>query len=271
MNQVEDFHNEPGTGGIKLRGGRNLTADETGGRSTGVFTGFGGGRFGGGGGGVGGRGTQVIVKANYTKTGSTRGVKASARYYSTRENDRGEALTRDGFAGDHDNLTRAEVNERLGRADAEHAYHYRLVLSPGTDRDAEGVDLGGYTRKVMNEFERQQHGSVSWVAFAHAGDAAHTERAHVHIIAATGRQLDRRDFAALREVASRTWDDAKDVARAFRRDGTAGQDVREMITALARFEARGEERSLGRTAQKDRSERPPEDGDVRIRRGRRRE
>lgn len=270
MNRVDEFHNEQGAGGIKLRGGRNLTADETGGRSTGVRTGFGSGRFGGGG-GVGGGGTRVVVKANYTRTGSARGVKASARYYSTRENDRGEALTRGGFANDHDNLTRAEINERLGRADAEHAYHYRLALSPGTDRDAEGVDLGGYTRKVMNGLERRQHGPVSWVAFVHAGDAAHTERAHVHIIAATDRQLDRNDFAALREVASRTWDDAKDVARAFGRDQAAGQDVRDMAAALARFEARRNERSPERTAQKDRSERPPEDGDVRVRRGRGRE
>jgi len=216
-------------------GGRAPSADETGGRSTGVFTGFGGGRFGsGGGGGAGGGG--AVVKANYRRAGNPKAVKASARYYTTRENEHGEKREREAFSRDRDELSRGELNERLERADQEHRYHYRMAVSPGTNREAEGVDLKDYTRQVMQEVERQQRGQVSWVAVEHARDSAHTGRAHVHVITSTDRMLTREDLERLRDHATRSWEEAREHARTLERDPTIERDMKE----LSRLREQGE-------------------------------
>ena len=220
----------------KLRGvpgGTGETADESGGRSTGIFTGFGGGSIQnsgggnsrGGGGGGGGR-SRAVVKGRYVKSGNTKNVKASLRYYTTRENERGEPMERTAFSSDTDSLARSEANERLEAADRNHAYHYRMAVSPGTDRDAEGIDLKDYTRQVMTEAERQQRGSVSWVAVEHAGNSAHTERAHVHIILSTNKTFDRKDFETLREHATRSFERAREDSRFLDRDASLREDMK---------------------------------------------
>lgn len=210
------------------------SADSTGGRSTGAITGFGGGKFGGSGGGGGGGKNGAVVKANYTKAGGTKSaksVKASARYYTTRENERGETMEREAFSKDRDELSRDELNERLERADQEHEYHYRIAVSPGTDREAEGVDLREYTREVMREVERQQGGGASWVAVEHGRDTAHTERAHVHVIVSTDQKMDREDLSRLREHATRSWNEARDHSRALERDPAIERDIQQMARA----------------------------------------
>jgi hypothetical protein len=212
------------------------TADSTGGRSTGSITGFGGGKFGGGGGGTGGGKRGAVAKANYTKAKgatSAKSIKASARYYTTRENERGETMGREAFSKDRDELSRAETYERLERADQEHAYHYRVAVSPGTDREAEGVDLKEYTREVMREVERQQGGRASWVAVEHGREAAHTQRAHVHVIVSTDQKLNREDLEKFREHATRSWDDARENVRALERDPTIERDIQQMSRAQA--------------------------------------
>lgn len=223
--------------------GESPTADESGGRSTGVITGFRGGQMGGGGSQPrgGGGGQTAVVKGRYVRSGNASKVKASARYYTTRENERGEGMERQAFSKDADNLDRQETYERLENADRDREYHYRMVLSPGTDRDAEGVDLKEYTREVMREVEHQQRGS-SWVAVEHAGETAHTQRAHVHVIVSTDRKFDREELGELREHATKSWDEAKERAQPLERDQDLARDLREM--SAAREEQR--ERNLGR-------------------------
>ena len=223
---------ENSRGGIRLRsakGGHAAAADESGGRSTGNLTGFGGGRFGGAGGKA-----RAVVKGNYARAGNARSIKASGRYYTTRENERGERMEREAFSADRDTLARAELNGRIDQADRDHEYHYRMVVSPGTDRQAEGVDLREYTREVMRELERQTRGEVSWVAVEHGGDSAHTARAHLHVIASTNEVLSEATFARLRDHATQAWEGAKARVHELERDHTAGRDVREAVELLAR-------------------------------------
>ena len=250
MSFAERDGSERRTGGIRLRsakGGGTADADESGGRSTGNFTGFGGGRFGG----AGGR-ARAVVKGNFTRAGNARSIKASGRYYTTRKNEHGERMEREAFSANRDNLARAELNERIDQADRDHEYHYRMVVSPGTDRQAEGVDLREYAREVMRELERQTRGEVSWVAVEHGGNTAHTARAHLHVIASTDEVLGKETFARLRDHATQAWEGAKDRVRELARDHTAGRDVREAIEMLARhreaLRTREHEPASGRSA-----------------------
>ncbi len=227
-------------------GGSVPDADSTGGRSTGAVTGFGGGKFGGGGGEAGGGRSGAVAKANYSKagrSGSAKSIKASARYYTTRENERGESMEREAFSKDRNELSRGETYERLERADQEHEYHYRVAISPGTDREAEGVDLKEYTREVMREIDRQQGGGSSWVAVEHSRDTAHTEHAHVHVIVSTDQKMNRDDLNKLRDQATRSWDDARDYVRSMERDPTIERDIQQMSRAQEQRE-QGREHAL---------------------------
>lgn len=238
-------------------GGSEQSADSSGGRSTGWITGFGGGKSGGSGSPGGGKNGAVVKATKYTKAGkaaSAKSVKASSRYYTTRENERGDSVERESFSKDRDELSRDETYERLERADQEHEYHTRVVLSPGTDREAEGVDLKEYTREVMREVERRD-GGASWVAVEHGRDTAHTERAHVHVIVSTGEKLDREDLEKLRDHATRSWDEARDNQRSLERDPSIEREIKEM--SRERDERVGD-RSPAREAQPQISERPPE-------------
>lgn len=245
--------------GGKLRGvagSSGETADKSGGRSTGNITGFGGGRIQQGssrsGGGGGGGQTKAVVKGGYVKAGNTKSIKASARYYGTRENDRGERMEREAFSRDSENLDRKEIYERLERADREHAYHYRWVVSPGTDENAEGIDLKDYTRKVIEEVERQQ-GRLSLLAWEHAGDSAHTDRAHVHTIVSTNEKLNEKDFERLRDHATRSWAEAREDGRFLERDVTMRGDIK----ALGELSERQREAKREReTGQEDPSRKP---------------
>lgn len=225
-------------------GSSDQSADSSGGRSTGWITGFSGGTSSGSGSSAGGK-NGAVVKANYAKAGtakSSKSVKASSRYYTTRENERGESMERESFSKDRAELSRDETYERLERADQEHEYHTRVVLSPGTDREAEGVDLKEYTREVMREIERQD-GGASWVAVEHGHDTAHTERAHVHVIVSTDEKLSREDLEKLRDHASRSWDEARDHQRTLERDPGIEREIKDMSRAL---EERDRERSTSR-------------------------
>lgn len=253
--------------GIKLLGGKRVASegDPSGGRKTGHITGFGGGRFGSGG-GSGRAGGRVVVKGNYTRTKSAGGLKASARYYATRANEHGEKMEREAFGQDRGVMNRDDVNVHLEGAVEKHEVHYRMVLSPGTDQEGEGVDLKAYARDVLQEYGRGERGDLTWVGFAHAGETAHTGRAHVHLIVSLDRQLDAQDFAQFREDATTRWETAKAPARLLQRDAAAGRDVQDMGASLER--ARGADRSDGRGNEAHKTDATPADEDATRSKGR---
>jgi hypothetical protein len=193
-----------------------------GGRGTGSSPGgtvYIGGRAGGGGGLAAGHGNRaygvskssgaprVVIKANYVKGGKGSGgrIRESARYYMTRENEKGEKEQRSAFSEERDEMDFEGVKGHLKAAGQNHAYHYRLVLAPETDKDAEGGDLKALTRETMRTLEKQQDGNVSWVAIEHAGEHAHTEHAHVHVIASTDRTITKTELSELRFEATLAW------------------------------------------------------------------
>ncbi len=160
--------------------------------------------------------TSAVVKATYTR--SVRNAQGSARYYAGRANGAGERQQREAFDKGSDTLSREDVNGRLEASEEEgSSYYYRFVMSPGTEAEPEG-DLKSWTRDVMAELEVQQAKPLTWAAYEHSGDDAHSGHAHVHVVAATDRKLDQSDLQALREVATEAWERQQAFSRELERD-----------------------------------------------------
>lgn len=175
-------------------------------------------------------GSRVVIKANYVKQGKGSGgrIRESARYYLNRENEYGEKEQRQAFSKEHDELDFGEVKTRLKEADQIHAYHYRLVVAPETDKEAEGGDLKALAREVMVTLEKQQEGKVSWIAVEHSGDHAHSDHAHVHVIASLEHTITKSELHELRYDAELAWRLEMVQQREMQRDalevGMTGQD-----------------------------------------------
>lgn len=187
-----------------------------GGRKTGTSQGgkvrIGGGSAGGSGqtfdsasGGRKPRGPRVVAYANYVRGGKGSGgkMRESARYYMTRENEHGEREKRQAFSKDQDDMDFSEVKKRL--KEHENNYHYRIVLAPETDKNAENGDLKDFTRRVMATLQQGQDHDVPWIGVEHSKADAHTEHAHIHVIASVDRYLDKSDLYDLRSSAQFEW------------------------------------------------------------------
>ena len=160
----------------------------------------------------------AIVKANYVRAGkgSKAKIRASGRYYTNRPDHNGDRTYRSAFNKEGDTLTKEELSTHLERAVNDHHYHYRMVLSPGAEAHTNG-DLKAWTRDVMGEMELQHGGKLTWVAVEHAHDGAHTEHAHVHVIASTDRTLRRDELGELRTEATQSWERQMDYLRELER------------------------------------------------------
>ena len=160
--------------------------------------------------------TNAVIKPSYTR--NVRNAQGSARYYAQRADDSGDRQRREAFGKEHDTLSQDEVNDRLEAANEEgQGYFYRLVMSPGTEAEPEG-DLKSWTRDVMAELEAQQGEHLTWAAYEHAGDDAHSSHAHVHVVVATDSKLTRDDLQELREAATGAWERQQTFNRELERD-----------------------------------------------------
>ena len=205
-NELDGAHKGRAYGGKKTGSspGGSVTIGGGGGGSKSTAAGY-GGRASGVSGGA--RGPRVVIKANYVKQGQGSGgrIRESARYYLNRENEYGEKEQRQAFSREQDELDFGAVKTQLKEADQACAYHYRLVVAPETDKEAEGGDLKALTREVMATLEKQQVGRVSWLAVEHSGEDAHSDHAHVHVIASLERTLTKGELGELRYDAELAW------------------------------------------------------------------
>ena len=166
--------------------------------------------------------TNAVIKPSYTR--SVRNAQGSARYYARRADDSGDRQRRNAFDKEHDALGQDEVNDRLEAANEEgQGYFYRLVMSPGTEAEPDG-DLKSWTRDVMAEMEAQQGSQLSWAAYEHAGDDAHSGHAHVHVMVAADKRLDRDDLRELREAATDAWERQQTFNRELEHDPMKGEE-----------------------------------------------
>jgi hypothetical protein len=134
---------------------------------------------------------RVRSKAGKVKSGAVQGAKNSAAYYAQRVDLEGNRQQRPAFDAEREQLSRAEVNTWIEAQSQERNYLYRMVLSPGEKMDVD--EIKDWTRAVL-----ERHGIENYVAFAHAGEKAHTDHDHVHILIYQDDKFERPDFQALR-------------------------------------------------------------------------
>lgn len=134
---------------------------------------------------------RVRSKAGKVKSGALQGAKNSAAYYAQRVDLEGNRQQRPAFDAEHDQIQKDEINKWIEQQSQERNYLYRMVLSPGEKMDTEQIK--DWTRAVL-----ERHGIENYVAFAHAGEKAHTDHDHVHILIYQDHKFERPDFQALR-------------------------------------------------------------------------
>lgn len=149
-----------------------------------------------------------VVKTSYTRSASE--AKASLRYMQHRQSDLGERVTRPLFGKDGE-LSRQEAYERLdGAAESPgKTYFYRLVLNPGeghADLSEEGRQA--WAAGVMARIEAQGNPVREWVAVSHTDQGEHD---HLHVLAATGRTLQKDELADLRTHSREVYDEQREV------------------------------------------------------------
>lgn len=137
----------------------------------------------------------TLIKANFTPTTNTAGLKGNLRYYQTRPDPTGARQQRPGFDAERDDLERAEAYKMV--EDSTQTYAYRIVLSPGDDLEPD--EMRAWTREVLADLEAQRGQHLIWVAYVHD----HPEHPHVHAIVMTDDKLDREDLHAMRQAGDR--------------------------------------------------------------------
>lgn len=146
-----------------------------------------------------------IVKANYRHAnagGRAVAVKA-VNYYAYRVDATGCRVRREGFSRDEDGLG-AEAMRGLIRQ-AEGSYYYRIMLSPGDDKDTH-VDLKEWTRDSLLALEKD-YGEFTYVAVEHRDQ---TDHAHVHVVLVLDKKLSKDDLENLRETSTTLYEQRRD-------------------------------------------------------------
>jgi hypothetical protein len=138
-----------------------------------------------------------VVRVNYrtAASGGLTAVLGSISYYTHRRDRDGQLVSRDGFSRDETGLDTVAMRDAIRQAEGD--YYYRIVLSPGVERETE-VDLQTWTRDSLLALEKE-HGEFPYVAIEHRDQ---TDFAHVHVVLVLSQKLDKSDLQNLRDYSS---------------------------------------------------------------------
>jgi hypothetical protein len=145
---------------------------------------------------------MAVVKANYVRKGKAERVtaKANIRYIQERPGRDKEKLTRPlfdsaGLIGRHESYQFIDEEAEKGR------YFYRFKLSPDPAKEDNKRDLHmqKLTRQMMQRLEKRLKTAIPWAGALHDD---HTDKRHVHILAALPRRLRTFDLEALIKEAT---------------------------------------------------------------------
>jgi hypothetical protein len=143
----------------------------------------------------------TIVKTNYRHAdkGGLKAAVGSINYYAHRRDREGQIVERSGFSREQDGLNTQEMQNLIQQG--EEQYFYRMVLSPGAEKDSD-VDLQDWTRDTLLELE-EKYGDFPYIAIEHRDQ---TDFAHVHVVMVVDKKLDRDDLENLRDMGSELYD-----------------------------------------------------------------
>jgi hypothetical protein len=143
----------------------------------------------------------TIVKTNYCHAdrGGLKAAVGSIYYYAHRRDREGQVVERSGFSREQDSLNTQQMSELIQQGEGQ--YFYRMVLSPGAERDSD-VNMQEWTRDVLLKLEGK-HGNFPYVAIEHRDQ---TDFAHVHVVMVLDKKLDRDDLENLRDMGSELYE-----------------------------------------------------------------
>jgi hypothetical protein len=145
---------------------------------------------------------MAVVKANYVRKGRSERVtaKANIRYIQERPGRDKEKLTRPLF-NNAGVLGRLEAYQFIDEEGRKGRYFYRLKLSPDPNSEDTKRDLNmqKLTRQMMTRLEKQLKTTIPWAGALHDD---HTDKRHVHILAAIPRRLQKYELEALIKEAT---------------------------------------------------------------------
>jgi hypothetical protein len=144
---------------------------------------------------------MAIVRANYVKRGinERKVAKANIRYIQERPGRDKEKLTRTLF-GAADSMGRYEAYQFINDA-PKGTLFYRLKLSPdpATEDTRRDLNMQKLTRQMMQRLEKRFKTTIPWAGALHDD---HTDKRHVHILAAIPRRLQKYELEALIKEAT---------------------------------------------------------------------
>jgi hypothetical protein len=145
---------------------------------------------------------MAIVKANYVRKGRSERVtaKANIRYIQERPGRDKEKLTRPLF-NNAGVLGRLEAYQFIDEEGRKGRFFYRLKLSPDPVKEDTKRDLNmqKLTRQMMQSLEKRLKTTIPWAGALHDD---HTDKRHVHILAAIPRRLQKYELESLIREAS---------------------------------------------------------------------
>jgi hypothetical protein len=144
---------------------------------------------------------MAVVKVSYVKRGKAGNAKAkdNVRYIQHRPNKEKEAVMRPLFTNDSP-MTRLEAYQCIDEA-PKGTHFYTIILSPDPAKEDthKDLDMRAITITTMQTIEEIVKTPVIWVAAVHDD---HTDKNHVHALAAVNRRLERPELDHIREAAT---------------------------------------------------------------------
>ena len=141
---------------------------------------------------------MAVVRANFVKRGKVGNekVKATIRYIQHRPGKDHERIVRPLFGNDGP-LQRLEVYQFIDEAPIGTLF-FRFVINPDPvkeDRHRD-LDMRAIAQTTMQSIEKRVQTPVMWVAVVHDD---HTDKRHIHALAAVQGRLEKSDLASLIE------------------------------------------------------------------------
>jgi hypothetical protein len=144
---------------------------------------------------------MAVIKANYVKRGKVGNAKAkdNVRYIQHRPGKDNERVMRPLFTSDGP-MTRQEAYQFIDEA-PKGTHFYTIIINPDpkTEDTHKDLDMRALTITTMQTIEEIVQTPVIWVAAVHDD---HTDKNHVHALAAVNRRLDIPELNRIREATT---------------------------------------------------------------------
>jgi hypothetical protein len=144
---------------------------------------------------------MAVIKANYVKRGKVGNAKAkdNVRYIQHRPDKDNERVMRPLFTNDSP-MTRLEAYQFIDEA-PKGTHFYTIIINPDPEKEDthKDLDMRQITITTMQSIEDIVQTPVAWVAAVHDD---HTDKNHVHALAAVNRRLDTPELNRIREATT---------------------------------------------------------------------